>query len=284
MPGHQGVQQPRTFTQGSFEISILSDGFIALPADIIMPEIEEGLRKPILAKLGGGRSSAPMDTNIPIIRRGNEAIIVDTGSGTQFQETAGALEQNMQAAGVDPLAITKVVLTHAHPDHMGGILKSDGTLLFPKAQHFISADEWYFWRDDEKLPEGLRPFAAGARANFKAIGERLTMVNPGHEIVTGVEVIGTPGHTGGHISLLLDGGEGLLITGDALTNPVISFEHPDWRFGFDADHEAAVRTRKLLLDRFATEHARLLGYHWKHPGVGRVEWSGGQYRLITEKL
>ncbi|MDR7145024.1 MBL fold metallo-hydrolase [Rhizobium sp. BE258] len=284
MPGHNGFASPHRFTQGSFEITILSDGFIALPADIIMPEIDETRRGPILAKLGGGRSSAPMDTNIPIIRKGSELIVVDTGSGIQFQETAGAFEPNLAAAGVDPLAVTKVVLTHAHPDHMGGVVRPDGSLLFPHAQHFISGDEWYFWRDDEKLADGLRPFAAGARDNFKAIGDRLTIVNPGHEIVTGIEVVGTPGHTGGHISLLLEGAEGLLITGDALTNPVISFEHPDWRFGFDADHEMAVRTRKLLLDRFATSRAKLLGYHWKYPGVGRVEWSGGQYRLITEDV
>ena len=270
---------PYNFTHGEFDISIVSDGFIALPAELIMPEACDEDQRSILARLGGGRSTAPMYTNIPIIKIGGEVIIVDTGSGKQFQETAGALEQNLKLADIDPATVTKVVLTHAHPDHMGGVLKDDGTLLFPDAQHVISAEEWSFWQDDTKLTEGLRSFAAGARSNFAAIGERLTMVKPG-EAVNGIEIVATPGHTGGHISLSLEGADGLLITGDALTNPIVSFEHPDWRFGFDADHETAVRTRKELLDRFARTSTKLLGYHWRYPGIGKVDRLGENYRLF----
>lgn len=271
---------PYKFTHGEFDISIVSDGFIALPAEIIMPEADNEQRRSILARLGGGRSTAPMYTNIPIIKTGKEVVIVDTGSGSQFQDTAGALEQNLKLAGIDPATVTKVVLTHAHPDHMGGVLKDDGSLLFPNAQHLISADEWSFWQDDSKLAEGLRPFAAGARSNFVAIGERLTMVKPGEAVVNGIEIVATPGHTGGHISLSLAGADGLLISGDALTNPIVSFEHPDWRFGFDADHETAVQTRKVLLDRFARTATRLLGYHWRYPGIGKVDRVSDGYRLL----
>ncbi len=271
---------PYRFTQGEFDITVVSDGFIALPSDIIMPEASDQDKRAILARLGGGRTTAPMYTNIPVIRTGTEIVIVDTGSGSQFQDTAGALEENLKRADIDPASVTKVILTHAHPDHMGGILRDDGSLLFANAEHLVSVDEWSFWQDDALLAEGLRPFAAGARSNFAAIGERLTMVAPGAATINGIEIVSTPGHTGGHISLSLAGGDGLLITGDALTNPVVSFEHPDWRFGFDADHDTAVRTRRMLLDRFARSSTKLLGYHWSYPGIGQAERSGEAYSLV----
>lgn len=271
---------PYNFTHGEFDISVVSDGFIALPAEIIMPQASEEDQRSILARLGGGRSTAPMYTNIPVIKTGRDIIIVDTGSGSQFQDTAGALEQNLRLADIDPASVTKVILTHAHPDHMGGVLRDNGSLLFSNAEHLVSVDEWSFWQDDTKLAEGLRPFAAGARSNFAAIGERLTMVTPGEAAINGIEIIATPGHTGGHISLSLEGADGLLITGDALTNPIVSFEHPDWRFGFDADHETAVRTRRKLLDRFARSSTKLLGYHWRYPGIGKVKRLDEDYRLV----
>jgi glyoxylase-like metal-dependent hydrolase (beta-lactamase superfamily II) len=271
---------PYRFTHGEFDITVVSDGFIALPSDIIMPEASAQDKRAILARLGGGRTTAPMYTNIPVIRTGKEIVIVDTGSGSQFQDTAGALEENLKRADIDPASVTKVILTHAHPDHMGGILRDDGSLLFANAEHLVNVDEWSFWQDDALLAEGLRPFAAGARSNFAAIGERLTMVAPGTATINGIEIVSTPGHTGGHISLSLEGGDGLLITGDALTNPVVSFEHPDWRFGFDADHDTAVRTRRMLLDRFARSSTKLLGYHWSYPGIGQVERFGEAYSLV----
>lgn len=271
---------PYRFKHGEFDITVVSDGFIALPSDIIMPEASDQDKRAILARLGGGRTTAPMYTNIPVIRTGKEIVVVDTGSGSQFQDTAGALEENLKRADIDPASVTKVILTHAHPDHMGGILRDDGSLLFANAEHLVNVDEWSFWQDDALLAEGLRPFAAGARSNFAAIGERLTMVASGTATINGIEVVSTPGHTGGHISLWLEGGDGLLITGDALTNPVVSFEHPDWRFGFDANHDTAVRTRRMLLDRFARSPTKLLGYHWSYPGIGQVERSGEAYSLV----
>jgi glyoxylase-like metal-dependent hydrolase (beta-lactamase superfamily II) len=108
----------------------------------------------------------------------------------------------------------------------------------------------------------------------------MTLVNSGDEIVSGMRVIDTPGHTPGHFSLELDGREGLIITADAVSHGVISFQYPTWHNGFDFDSEAAIRTRKALLDRTSREKTKLLIYHLPYPGVGYTEGSAGAFRFF----
>ncbi len=105
------------------------------------------------------------------------------------------------------------------------------------------------------------------------------MLQAGDEIVTGLRALATPGHTPGHLSFEVAGGEGLLITVDAANNEIVSFEHPDWRFGYDTDPELGIRTRGKLLDRAATDRTRLLGYHWAYPGVGFAEHHRGAFHF-----
>lgn len=128
----------KRFRHGGFDISVVSDGFIMLPVSIVLPDATAEERPEIMRRLGGTPEKAPFHTNIPVIRTGDDLIVVDDGSGTRFQESAGKLHANLLAAGIDPSAVTKVVLTHAHPDHAGGTVGADGTLAFPNAQYFVS--------------------------------------------------------------------------------------------------------------------------------------------------
>ncbi len=121
------------------------------------------------------------------------------------------------------------------------------------------------------LPAERAGFVTGARRNYAAIKQRVKMVKPGDDIVTGLRVIDTPGHTQGHVSLELAGGDGLIVGGDALTHPLISFQHPDWKPTADHVPDQAVETRRKLLDRLATDRAKLIGFHLPYPGVGTVE-------------
>jgi glyoxylase-like metal-dependent hydrolase (beta-lactamase superfamily II) len=107
------------------------------------------------------------------------------------------------------------------------------------------------------------------------------MFKPGDELVPGLRVIATPGHTQGHVSLELSGGDGLVIGGDALTHPLISFQYPEWKPTADHVPEQAVATRRTLLDRLATDRSRLIGFHLPYPGVGVVERKDGGYRFVA---
>lgn len=274
---------PRRFGHGDFQIDVFSDGFITLSDAIIAPDAGPSERVDIIRRLGGRQGTAAIPVNIPLIRAGEALILVDTGSGDKFQPSAGRLRDNLRAADIDPGAITHVVLTHAHPDHSGGVLLPGGDLCFPNATYHVSAAEWDFWMgpDPDARYPGLRDFVPGARRDLGAVAGRLVRLRDGDEVVAGLRVLATPGHTPGHISLELAGDDGLLITGDAITNVVASFEHPGWRFGFDTDQEQGVATRRRLIDRAAAEKLRMLGYHWTSPGFAIAERQGNAYRHVA---
>ncbi len=283
-PGGAYAAEPRRFDHGAFDITVLSDGFIMLPAEVILPDTAPEERPAILKRLGGTPEDAPFQVNIPLIRKGDDLILVDTGSGDKFQSSAGKLAANLAVAGIDPASITKVVFTHAHPDHAGGTVLPDGTLLCPNARYFVGDAEWRFWTDpdyERTMPTALHGFARGAQRDLSAVEERLTRIKPGDEIVQGMRALDTRGHTPGHLSFELAGSESLVIAGDVTTSNVVFFEHPNRRFGFDTEPDIALRNRQAFLDRAATEKIKVLGCHWSYPGVGYAERKGGAYRFVA---
>ncbi|NKJ03834.1 MBL fold metallo-hydrolase [Rhizobium sp. SG741] len=272
-----------TLRHGQFDITVLSDGYITLPWDILMPDASPDERGTILGRLGGDADSAPLQTNVPLIRHGVDVMLVDTGAGSNFQPSDGRLAENLASIGVDFESVTKVIFTHAHPDHSGGTTRPNGSLMFPNAHYYVSEAEWSFWTNSDyetAMPKPLHEFARGAQRDLFAVKDRLTLVKPGDEIVPGMSVVSTRGHTPGHISLELAGDGNLLISGDVVPNNVVSFENPKWHFGFDTEPEIALKNRASLLDKAANEKLRILGYHWNYPGVGYVERAGTAFRFV----
>jgi glyoxylase-like metal-dependent hydrolase (beta-lactamase superfamily II) len=281
----RAAQDAHRLTLGATELTILSDGGLSLPASTLAGNVEEAERSAFLA--AGGFDTAMRDSalNITLIRSGDALVLVDTGAGMNFFESAGLLADSFDAAGLDREAVTHVVLTHAHPDHVWGIIDDfDEAERFPNAGYLIGTGEWDFWMDPDFLannPEELHSFGLGAQRNLGAVAEKVTRVGADHAVVPGVTMIATPGHTPGHMSVLVeDGGEQLLILGDALTHPTISFERPDWQPTSDQVREQAIATRRALLDRAATDGLMLIGYHLPWPGVGRVEVKDTAWRYV----
>jgi len=266
------AQDNYSFVQGEFEITVVGDGFITVPIDIVAPEGSPEQRAEILRRTGNPDAGlVESKTNIPVIRRKNDLIIVDIGSGNKYQPSDGRLSANPIACGIDAGAITKVVFTHAHPDHVWGTLTEDGRLRFPNATYYVGAAEWDYWMDPDyrnNMPSELHEFAEGAQRDLGAIRDRVVILKPGDDIVTGLRAIDTAGHTPGHLSLELAGGEGLIITADAATNEIASFQHPKARFGYDTIPDLAIKNRARLIERAAFDRTKLLGYHWTCPGAG----------------
>jgi len=274
---------PYRFRNGDFEITVLSDGHLVLPATIHGLDAPQEEIQRLLKEAGLDSDQVKPATNPALIRTRSDLILLDTGSGANFQPTAGKLLDNLAAASIDPKSITKVVFTHAHPDHIWGTIGAGGALHFPNAAYYVSAVEWDFWMDPglmTKLPNQMHVFVTGAQANLAAVKNRVTMVKPGDDIVTGLSVVDSSGHTPGHISLVLSGSEGLLIPADAITEPAVYFPHPEWRFAYDMDNDVAVANRKRLLDRAATDRMKMLGFHWPYPGLGFAERKGTAYRYM----
>jgi glyoxylase-like metal-dependent hydrolase (beta-lactamase superfamily II) len=149
----------------------------------------------------------------------------------------------------------------------------------------LSQAEWNFWMADDvasRLPEDRQNFAPGAKRNLSSIKDKLQLIEPGTEIVSGIRTIDTSGHTAGHISIeIVSGGEALVVLSDALTHPIISFAHPEWSPAADHhDAERAIATRRSLLARLTSDRSLAIGYHLPFPGLGRVERHGSAYRFI----
>lgn len=275
---------PHSFQHGAFELMVVSDGHLLLPTSFLAPEAPQAERAALLKAAGQGGQQFQSPTNVTLIRTASDLILVDMGSGDRFMPTAGKLWDNLQAAGIDKGKITKVVFTHGHPDHLWGTLDELDDLMLPNAACFFPAVEWDFWTGADALrglPAERAGFVTGARRNLGRIKDKVTMVKPGDDIVTGVRVIATPGHTQGHISLELAGAKGLIVGGDALTHPLIAFQYPGWSNPADHEPERAITTRRRLLDRLAADRSRLIGFHLPYPGVGLVERKDGVYRFVA---
>nr|WP_255599453.1 MBL fold metallo-hydrolase [Afifella sp. IM 167] len=269
---------------GEAEVTVLSDGTLTLPMDFVLPETERSEIEALLAPRGIATDALRPDLNVTLLRTPDRLILFDAGSGPHFQDTAGRLPESLAGAGIDPSEITDIVFTHGHPDHLWGVVDDFDERVFPEATHWMPQDEWAYWRDEATLaatPEARKSFVVGARSRMEAIEDLVQLVQPGDELPGGIEAMATVGHTPGHTSYILHGGgESLLVTGDALTNHLISFERPLWHSGTDHDPETAAKTRLRLLDRIAADRMRIIGYHLPQPGIGTAERKDAAYRFV----
>ena len=274
---------PHTFKHGAFEITVISDGHLVLPTSFLAADGTPEQRAALLKAAGQTGDTYQSPTNITLVRSGSDLILIDMGSGDRFMPTAGKLWENLKAAGIDKSAITKVIFTHGHPDHLWGAVDELDDLMLPNAKFYVGAAEWDFWNGDDAvrgLPAERAGFVTGARRNYAAIKERVTMLKAGDEVVHGFSLLATPGHTQGHMAVALAGGAGLIVGGDVLTHPLISFAHPEWRPAADHVPEQAADTRRKLLDRLAADRSTLVGFHLPYPGVGTVERKDSAWRFV----
>lgn len=267
-----------------FEISTFSDGHLSLPADMFARDIDQAERAKALTAAGQTGDTIRAPLNVTLVRHGKNLILIDVGSGTRFMSSAGRLAAGLEGAGIDPQAISHVIYTHAHPDHLWGSVDDFDELSFPNAAHYISEAEWNFWMAKDainRVPKDRQAFVVGAQRNLKAVKDLITTIKPGRDVITGVHIVETFGHTPGHVSVQVGSGEDrILVLGDALTHPVISFQHPDWHPASDHVPDQAVKTRQRLLAALAADRTRIIGYHLPPPGIGYVEKRDGVYRFV----
>jgi glyoxylase-like metal-dependent hydrolase (beta-lactamase superfamily II) len=271
---------------GDYEVRTISDGSLRLPVSFALPDAPKAEAAALLKESGLDTEVLAPSCNVTLAASGDRLVLFDVGAGPNFQPTAGRLAENLAAIGVDPAAITDVVFTHGHPDHLWGLVDDFDELVFAEAAYHMSRVEWDYWRADGTLavtPEERKSFVVGAQSRLPRLEDRIHLIKPGDEVVPGIEAMDTAGHTPGHLSFAIHGdGESLTILGDAIVNAPVSFRRPDWRYGTDQDPDKAMETRKKLLDRMASDHSRIIGFHLPTPGVGHVEHDGIAYRFAAE--
>ena len=206
-----------------------------------------------------------------LVRSGGRTLLVDTGVGPEpapelFGDLRGRLPEEMRANGIAPEEVNTVFMTHAHLDHVAWNLTGDGRPRFPNARYLMHQADW------DALPElqaAVPPYIEKTLTPLQGLGV-LDLLTGETALTEEVVAIHTPGHTPGHMCLLISsGGEKAMILGDALVHPALVTE-PEWVFGFDSVPEQAIATRKALLDRIEGEGMTIMQCHFPAPGFGRV--------------
>ncbi|WP_324754243.1 MBL fold metallo-hydrolase [Roseovarius sp. Pro17] len=277
----------RTVMQlGSSEVIGLSDGNLVLPGSFYFDGLPQEELATILAKHDVPRDQLEPPCNLTLLRQPDKTVLFDAGAGPAFMPSAGELLSSLESEGLTPDDITHVVFTHAHPDHLWGILDDFDDPVFPEAELMIGQAEWDYWMDPntvDTIGDGRASFAVGAARRLAAIEDQISFFNDADEILPGVMAHATPGHTPGHMSFeIRDGSNAVMVGGDAIVNDHVAFERPDWASGADQDTDLGAKTRMRLLDQLAADDIALLGFHLRHGGLGRVERTVDAYRFVPE--
>lgn len=269
---------------GSASLTTVSDGSLTLPGNFIFEPMPKKELAPILSEFGLSSERLTPECNLALYRDGTNTVLFDVGSGPDFVPTAGTITESLEALGLAPEDITHVIFTHAHPDHIWGLLDDFDDPLFYEATYMMGRAEWDYWWNPETvntIGDARAAFAVGAKRRMEAIEDAVELFDDGDEVLPGIAAVSTPGHTPGHMSFeVRQGSNAALIVGDAIGNHHVAFRKPEWESGSDQDAATAVATRKMLFDRLTSEHMSVVGFHLPDGGIGRAERDADGYRFV----
>lgn len=268
---------------GRYRITALFDGMGPLQKGMFF-----GDAAAIDAALAAGGivgDALPAPINAFLLQSDDRTILIDAGIGDvdMLGPGLGRVSDALTAAGVSPADVDLIIVTHAHPDHIGGLI-SNGNAVFSNAEVAITEAELGFWGDEGTMaqaPAEAQGLFQLAQAVYKAYGDQIRPVASGTEIAPGLTLELSPGHTPGHALVHIDGGEReLLMVADTLHSSVLHTALPDVGFGFDTDPAEAAKSRRRVFDRAATDKLLIAATHVPFPGFGRFVQSGEAYAFV----
>lgn len=278
-----GVLRPQIyrFKLGRFEVTQILDGFRVGPGPHPTFGQDQSAGNVHSLLQANGLPTANFEHHfVPtLVNTGKKLVLFDTGNGMGRMPSAGHLRDLIATAGYTPQQVDVVVITHAHPDHIGGLLH-DGKPAYPNARVVFGKVEFDFWKRGE-----VRDARKQTLQQFQEIalpfGEKATFIKPEDDVVSGIHAVNAYGHSPGMLAFHVESdNQRLLIWGDVANHYVISIQRPDWATGFDDVKDMAITSRKRILDMVATDKIAVAGFHMPFPSIGFVERSGPSYRWV----
>ncbi len=265
-----------SMTIGGVKVQGLSDGTLPTSLDKVV-DMEPAQAERLVGGTDNGTFQIPV--NNFVIRRSGNVIMIDAGAGNTMYPTLGRLPGNLRAAGIDPGAVTHIVITHLHGDHANGLVDDAGNAHYPNAEivvHEIEADFW-MGPNGANDPDKVKANRARTKINLKPYLDRIHRVRGTEEYLGFVPVV-APGHTPGHTCWLLTAPGGCFMAlGDVVHVSAIQISHPDASMIYDLDKHQAVKSRKRILDMAASERLAIAGAHVNAPGFGHVVRKGASF-------
>ena len=268
---------------GAVEVTAIADGHFPISLDLFTGTTPEEIGPVLHDRFVPPEGPIPTAINAFLINTGDRLIAVDSGTADLFGPTSGAFAALLGMAGIAPGDVDTVLLTHAHPDHAGGLVLG-GAALFPNAEVLLHDAELAFWTSADAraaAPDGMRPFFDVVVSMAELYGDRVTTFSGDASVAPGVTAVEALGHTPGHCGFMVESeGEQLFLWGDLIHAVDVQLQHPDWLLVFDVDQDAARAARRRGLDRVATDRLLVAGAHLPVPGFGHIGRDGSAYRYV----
>jgi glyoxylase-like metal-dependent hydrolase (beta-lactamase superfamily II) len=291
------VPGPRFYKHkiGQYELIALSDGGLNYPAAMILGNVPPERA----AQIGLPEKQLFVPYTVLLVKAGDQLLLNDVGAGdlgNPGDSTFPGLDHatsrtnlvvpSLRAAGFNSDEIDMVLITHAHPDHIGGLLDAAGNLFFASARYYLAQKEWDYWMSAdpstvqaEALREHLELLVRGATAGFAAIEGRFDIVQDGEELLPGIRVEAIYGHTPGHVMVSIAAGDQKVYNVSDLVVHPLFVEHPEWAPAIDMDTGQAAETRRRFYSRAAEENALVFAHHLgPFPNLGRIVKMGDSWR------
>lgn len=261
------------FVLGHFRCVVFDVGYFTISASTLLANATEADRAAVMDRYDHDAEGIIFRIKPLLVETGQHRVLIDPGTG----DDPGLLLQAFKAEGIDPASVTTVIITHAHPDHYSGSVNPAGDPAFPQARYFMQRAEWEHWQTGGDPAHFVEHF----RTMLLPIRDCFTLLDGDGEIVPGIAALTTPGHSPGHMAILV--GDQMVCVGNSLINlPYI--EGPDWVGKFENWPEMVVQTRRALLQRITQGQWWVYGYHFPLPGTGHIVAAGDGWQWVPEAL
>jgi glyoxylase-like metal-dependent hydrolase (beta-lactamase superfamily II) len=252
----------QTFHLGQLELTALHDAQIVVPNDgkSFGTDAPAGEVAAVLRAAAAPTGEVTLSVNVLMVKGDGHIVLLDAGTGPEWH---GALLASLKLTGVEPGAVTDILITHSHGDHVNGLLSANGKLAFPNAKIHMSEEEWEWMK------------TKGSEHLVTSISDHVIAFRAGETVAPGIRSIPIEGHTPGHVGYeISSSGARLRDVGDLVHSSIISLARPQWLNGFDRDAEGGRAARASMLAELARTHELVFAPHFPFPGVGYIVADG----------